>query len=145
MQSSKEKNKGKGQEEITSTPSSTAVRISVTGFTGHERTAAIQPIQASGATYDDSMRQHITTHLICADSIVKSQQNQKFQKAQEWGIHVVSVDWLYHVLQHGGGKKKDEQGDHESDKLNANYSESLFSMAPCANKAAKGENEIDKT
>jgi hypothetical protein len=25
----------------------------------------------------------------------------KYSKAVEWGIHVVSVEFLYHIMQHG--------------------------------------------
>ena len=78
------------------------VRISVTGFVGSERQAVVQAIQAMGAIFDNAMHQQKTTHLICADLAIPSQQhNKKVQKAREWKIHVVTTDWLYHVLQHG--------------------------------------------
>lgn len=84
----------------------TTVRISVTGFQGPKRTAIVQAIQAMGAIYDDSMHQNRTTHLI---SCSRNKSNPKFQKAQEWGIVVVSEDWMYHVLQHGPGNKEENK------------------------------------
>jgi twin BRCT domain len=84
------------------------IRISVTGFQGAQRTAIVQAIRDIGAIYDDSMHQKRTTHLICCS---RNKSNPKFLKAQEWGITVVFVEWLYHVLQHGPGNE--EEGDDE--------------------------------
>jgi hypothetical protein len=71
------------------------IKISVTGFLTPERTAIIQLLQALGAVYDDTMRT-TTSHLICKEPV-----GAKFQKAVEWGLHVLSVDWLYHIAQYG--------------------------------------------
>jgi len=71
------------------------IRISITGFSGSKRTAIVHLIQAMGAVYDDSMRTS-TTHLICREA-----SGQKYEKAIEWKLHVVSVDWLYHVARFG--------------------------------------------
>jgi len=101
-------NSSKDKQPLETTTTSAlepTVRISVTGFVWAPRTAIVQAIQAIGATYMDSMHQNKTTHLICEDRIAKSEKqcrnNQKVQKALEWGIHVVSADWLYHILQNG--------------------------------------------
>jgi len=85
--------------------SRTTVRISVTGFVGVERQAVVQAIRATGAVFDDSMHQHKTTHLICADLAVSLQKdNRKMLKAREWNIPVMTLGWLYHILQYGNDK-----------------------------------------
>lgn len=95
--------KAAGTKQDSECTTQSLLRISVTGFQGPQRTAMIHAIQAMGATYDDSLHQRKTTHLICSStkdgSVVR--RNQKFQKAQEWRIPAVSIEWLYHVLQHG--------------------------------------------
>ena len=109
-------------------------RISVTGFVGYTRAAIVQAIVAMGATFDDSMHQHKTTHLICSERVIAQQQqqpdkkNQKLLKAKEWGIHAVSVDWLYHVLQYGGGKNKKAMGDNDDDNDIGNSDEARFAV-----------------
>ncbi|CAB9513288.1 Topoisomerase (DNA) II binding protein 1 [Seminavis robusta] len=78
--------------------------ITVTGFQGHERTAIKYAVRAMGASFDDALKQKSTTHLICAADATQPKQqsnNPKLVRAHEWGIHVVSMDWLYHALQHG--------------------------------------------
>lgn len=79
-----------------SAPGSSVIRISVTGFSGSTRTAIRHAIQAMGVTYDDSMVRRSTTHLICHEA-----SGAKYEKAVEWGLHVVSLKWLYHVMQYG--------------------------------------------
>lgn len=83
----------KGKAQISVKP---LQRISVTGFGGSQRTAIIHLITAMGGIYDDSMRTS-TTHLICCEAGV----GQKYEKAVEWKLHIVSVSWLYHVACHG--------------------------------------------
>jgi hypothetical protein len=80
----------------TSVPATPAIRISVTGFSGSTRTAIRHAIQAMGATYDDFMVRKSTTHLICNEPT-----GAKYEKAVEWNLHVVSLKWLYHVMQYG--------------------------------------------
>jgi twin BRCT domain len=79
------------------------LRISVSGFSGSRRTAMIHLITVMGAIYDDSMRTS-TTHLIC-----RNPSGLKYQKAMEWKLHVVSIDWLYHVAQYGYKGKQHQQ------------------------------------
>lgn len=87
--------------------SSTTIRISVTGFSGSQRTAMIHLIRAMGGTYDDSMLRTATTHLICAKEVAAAgagvgQQHTKYAKAVEWkSLHIVTIEWLYHVARHG--------------------------------------------
>jgi twin BRCT domain len=86
-----------------------AVRISVTGFSGSIRTALMHAIKAIGATYDDSMRS-TTTHLICREA-----SGAKYEKAMEWKLLVVSLDWLFHVMQYGFEGEKGLKGGCESE------------------------------
>jgi hypothetical protein len=69
--------------------------LAVTGFVGSERTALIQLIRAVGASYTENMKPS-NSHLICREA-----KGPKYEKAIEWKLHVVSVEWLYHVVQYG--------------------------------------------
>lgn len=69
--------------------------VSVTGFLDASRYGIIDVLEQIGATYTDNLRR-TNTHLIC-----KEAQGMKYSKAVEWGIHVVLVEFLYHVMQHG--------------------------------------------
>jgi NAD-dependent DNA ligase len=80
------------------------LRISVTGFSGSRRSAMIHLIRAMGATYDDSMRTS-TSHLICRES-----SGQKYEKALEWKLHVVTIDWLYHIAEYSYNGKSGKKG-----------------------------------
>jgi len=71
------------------------VRIAVTGFSGSERTAIVQSLGVMGATYTPNMKPD-NTHLIC-----KHAKGLKYEKALEWKIKVVRLDWLFHVAQYG--------------------------------------------
>lgn len=85
------------------------VRISVTGFSGSIRTALMHAIKAIGATYDDSLRS-TTTHLICREA-----SGAKYEKAVEWKLLVVSLEWLFHVMQYGFEGAKGLKGGCESE------------------------------
>ena len=71
------------------------LHFSISGYSGSTRTALIHFIQAV-ATYDDSMIRGQTTHLI-----INQASGEKYEKAVEWGLHVVELEWLYHVTQYG--------------------------------------------
>jgi NAD-dependent DNA ligase len=86
-----------------------AVRISVTGFSGSIRTALMHAIKAIGATYDDSMPS-TTTQLICREAT-----GAKYEKAVEWKLFVVSLEWLFHVMQYGFEGEKGMKGGCESE------------------------------
>lgn len=83
-----------GATKTTSTKVAT-IRLSITGFSGSKRTAIIHLIEAMGLAYDNSMRTS-TTHLICREA-----NGPKYEKAVEWKLRIVSIDWLYHIAQHG--------------------------------------------
>ncbi|GFN96195.1 pax-interacting protein 1 [Plakobranchus ocellatus] len=63
-------------------------RISVTNFDGEERMRLKQMIHAIGAKYTGYMTHH-NSALIC-----KKSGGMKFEKAKEWRIAVVNVQWL---------------------------------------------------
>ena len=82
------------------------LEISLTGFQGTEKAVIIHLLQAIGGVYHNNMS-NINSHLI----FKKNATGLKLQKANEWGLHVVSIQWLYHVLEHGyGGDKNDILG-----------------------------------
>jgi hypothetical protein len=77
------------------------LKVAVTGFVGSERTGIIHLLQSIGVTYTENMRSS-NTHLICKES-----SGPKYDKAMEWGLHVVTIDWLFHIAQFGyGGQSK---------------------------------------
>jgi twin BRCT domain len=84
---------GKGEKQV---DAGSSIRISLTGFSGSQRTAMIRLIAAMRGIYDDSMRT-ATTHLICREAGV----GQKYEKAVEWKLHIVTCAWLYHVARYG--------------------------------------------
>jgi twin BRCT domain len=82
------------------------IKLAVTGFVGGERTALIQLIRAVGASYTENMKPS-NSHLICREA-----KGPKYEKAIEWKLHVVSVEWLYHVVRYGycGERGTDKTG-----------------------------------
>ena len=73
-----------------------------------------------GADYDDSLRQSSTTHLICRDA-----SGSKYEKATEWKIQTISIDWLYHVAAfgyYGGSSVKQPTGGSPREGCEAQFS-----------------------
>ena len=77
-------------------PSDIKVKVSVTGFQNAERIGLKQMLIAIGATYTENMGRGKNTHLIC-----KEAKGPKYHKAIEWGLYVVTVDWLHHIVKNG--------------------------------------------
>jgi len=73
------------------------LKVAVTGFQGIERTGLSFVLLAIGANYTENM-DNKNTHLICKEDM---QQGPKFQKAMEWGLRIVKVQWLHHIMQNG--------------------------------------------
>ena len=69
--------------------------ISLTGFVDASRFGIMWMLKEIGAQYTDNLKPK-NTHLIC-----KEASGMKYQKACEWGLHVVSLEWLYHVVRCG--------------------------------------------
>ena len=71
------------------------VNVSVTGFVGVERIGLRMMLLAIGADYTENMSRD-NTHLICREA-----SGPKYEKAIEWKLHVVTVEWLYHIAYFG--------------------------------------------
>jgi len=71
------------------------LKVAVTGFMGSQRTAIRFTLVAIGAEYTENMSKD-NTHLICNEAT-----GPKYLKAVEWGLHVVTEDWLFHIVQFG--------------------------------------------
>jgi len=81
-------------------------QVSLTGFQGTEKAVIIHLIEVIGGVYHNNMS-NINTHLV----FKKNATGLKLQKANEWGLNVVSIQWLYHVLEHSyNGVHNDENG-----------------------------------
>merc|ERR1712071_23626 len=80
------------------------LEIALTGFQGTEKVIIIHLIEAMGGVYHENMSS-ASTHLV----FKKTPTGLKLEKAIEWGLHVVSIQWLYHILKYGyGGVHKNE-------------------------------------
>jgi len=77
------------------TTDSLAMKVAITGFVGTERCGIKQLLQYMTIQYTENMRR-INTHLIC-----KSASGAKYERALEWNIKVVSLDWLLHISRFG--------------------------------------------
>jgi hypothetical protein len=85
-----------GQQQQQQQQKQRKLDVSLTGFQGTEKAAIIHLIGAMGGMYHDHMS-HTNTHLVCKETAT----GLKLQKAIEWKLHIVSVQWLYHILQYG--------------------------------------------
>ena len=90
------------QQPSSASPSSSLVKvksnkflISVTGFVDSSRYGITSMLKEIGAEFTDTLSRK-NTHLIC-----KQAEGKKYTKALEWGLHVVSIDWLYHIVRYG--------------------------------------------
>lgn len=69
--------------------------ISVSGFQDASRYAIISMLNEIGAECTDALSRK-NTHLIC-----KEAKGKKYTKGLEWGMHVVSIEWVYHIVRYG--------------------------------------------
>jgi hypothetical protein len=76
-------------------PLNMKIKISVSGFQHQQRIGMKYLIQTIGGIYTENMSM-TNTHLIC-----KEAKGPKYHKAIEWKLHVVNIDWLYHIVYHG--------------------------------------------
>lgn len=88
-------------------PKDTKFLVSVTGFVDASRYGIIWMLRSLGAEYTDSLKAK-NTHLICCTTANDENNNRnvvgggpKYLKAKEWGLFVVTVDWLYHCIRYG--------------------------------------------
>lgn len=85
------------------------VVATLSGFAGTQKRAIAELISCIGGTCTDNMT-NSNTHLICQGKA----SNLKIEKASEWGLHVVSIDWLKHIAEFGFFGRKSEKGGCES-------------------------------
>lgn len=70
--------------------------VSVTGYQGANRYNIWSMVNKLEDTdWSDNLSRR-NTHLICEKA-----EGQKYTKALEWGIHVVSIEWLHHIIMFG--------------------------------------------
>ena len=88
-------------------PKDTKFLVSVTGFVDASRYGIIWMLRSLGAEYTDNLKAK-NTHLICCAIANDENSNRnivgggaKYVKAKEWGLHVITVDWLYHCMRYG--------------------------------------------
>ncbi len=115
----------KDREVVDCNDNTMKLRVAVSGFVGAEREGLLQTLQAIGTVYTDSLKQS-NTHLIC-----KVPEGAKYKRAKEWGIHIVTVDWLYHIARYGYFGKN---GPHDSKRGLPIGCEGQFSLVSLAEK-----------
>lgn len=83
--------------------------VSITGFTPTEKAALEHVMKVCGIAFVNEMT-NLNTHLICKEKAT----GLKLEKALEWGVHIVSVKWIYYILQHGyHGENDSSKGGYE--------------------------------
>ena len=80
------------------------LRVSLTGFVGTEKAALAQAMAACNVKFLNEMTT-ASTHLVCKEKAT----GLKLEKALEWGIRIVSMDWMYFVLRHGYSEDVDSE------------------------------------
>jgi len=77
--------------------------VSVTGYVDANRYGIKSMVNEIGADWSDNLSRK-NTHLIC-----KQPEGQKYIKALEWGVHVVSIEWLYHIVRYGYDESSEDR------------------------------------
>lgn len=80
-------------------PDFTSHIVTVTGFDGTDRDRTVRLITDLGAQFSDQLKKNRTTHMIGGPQI--DAKGSKVAKAQEWGVKVVGIEWLYAGLAEG--------------------------------------------
>jgi hypothetical protein len=113
------------ENDTTAPPDRRRLDVSLTGFQGTEKVAIIHLIGAMGGLYHDHMSRS-STHLVCKEKAT----GLKLEKAIEWGLQIVSVRWLYHILQHGyhGTTNTENKDDDDYDGIIMRGCEDEFSL-----------------
>ena len=70
----------------------------VPGFFGEARQEVRALVKELGAVYSGQLERGLTSFLVCARGI-RSEGVAKVQKAKEWRIPVVQVEWIYCSLE----------------------------------------------
>ncbi|CAM9122037.1 unnamed protein product [Ectocarpus sp. 8 AP-2014] len=92
---------GGGRKNVTARDRPPA--IAVTGFVGAERAGWELLIQRMGATMCKNLKKRVTTHLVCKEASCWGQgaKGEKFERAIQWGVPVVTAGWLLRCAEHG--------------------------------------------
>ncbi|CAM9822692.1 unnamed protein product, partial [Ectocarpus sp. 12 AP-2014] len=92
---------GGGRKNVTARDRPPA--IAVTGFVGAERAGWELLIQRMGATMCKNLKKRVTTHLVCKQASCWGQRakGEKFERAIQWGVPVVTAGWLLRCAEHG--------------------------------------------
>eukprot|EP00878_Enallax_costatus_P033086 GHUV01036472.1.p1 GENE.GHUV01036472.1~~GHUV01036472.1.p1 ORF type:complete len:277 (+),score=105.12 GHUV01036472.1:647-1477(+) len=93
----------------------TRVVLTASGFHGAAKQELQRLASSIGATYSGDLVQGVTTHLICK-RLIDCFGSIKYQRALEWGIHIVTYEWL--EASSAAGRPLPEQ-DYKDDKLQA--------------------------
>jgi len=132
------------------------MQIAVTGFVGIERTGILHAIRAMGAIYTENLKP-TNTHLIIKSSSNKNK-GPKWIKAIEWNLHIVTLEWLHHIIKYGFiGQRQCESGcEHlfspilideaktENHNLNATINtKSIIKLPPTEDEKQIGKHHID--
>lgn len=81
------------------------VSVALSGFSGTQKRAIAELIKYIGGACTDNMT-NSNTHLICQEKA----SSLKVEKASQWSLHVVSIDWLQHIIEYGFCGKEKEKG-----------------------------------
>lgn len=80
-------------------PEMRSLKISLSGFVERDRMDMRSLIVASGAQFTQHLDRH-NTHLIINDSPLDGQMGRKYVKAREWGVLVLTRQWIQECLIH---------------------------------------------
>ena len=84
-----------------------SVSITLSGFSGTEKLAFSQLIVSLGGCFSDNMLRSNTHLIVCPEKASRL----KVEKAAQWRLHLVTIDWLHHIVEHGfSGLQKDKGG-----------------------------------
>ena len=106
-----------------------ALQICLTGFQGTEKGALVHMIHAIGADFHDNLSVNISHLIVAKTGDGNHSSSPKFEKALEWGLHIVSMEWLFHIARYGYQGKDSKTNDPES-LVSGSGCEHLFSMVP---------------
>ncbi|KAJ3013044.1 UNVERIFIED_CONTAM: hypothetical protein HDU68_000894 [Siphonaria sp. JEL0065] len=75
-------------------------RIGITGYIDLDREQIRKLVQAMGATFTESLSRS-NTHLIAHTEPDGGEPSMKVVRAKEWGVEIVTVDWLFQCADRG--------------------------------------------
>lgn len=76
-------------------PGTSKIQVHLSGFTVENATYYKRLVKALGMNFSEKLGKQ-TTHLVCLQT-----KGQKYEKALEWGVHVVRPEWLVDMAKTG--------------------------------------------